>query len=234
MSARFRQHFSPAGLRIRACVTVGMPRRRRCFVEGLSCHVTQRGVDRGLIFRSRTDYAVFLAILRYESERWRLRIHAYTLMRNHVHLLATPESATSLPKTMQALGRRYIPFFNRRYRRTGGLWEGRYKPALVYDERYWLICMRYVELNPVRAGIVDNPEQYRWSSYAHHAFGRSDTLVSGHPLYSALGATAESRQLAWRRICGQDISSDQLDSIRKSIREGIVLGDPVCPEVVSG
>ena len=210
-----------------------MPRRSRCFVEGLSHHVTQRGVDRGLIFRSRTDYAVFLAILRHESQRWQLRIHAYTLMSNHLHFLATPESATSLPKTMQALGRRYVPFFNRRYNRTGALWEGRYRPALVYDERYWLTCMRYVELNPVRAGIVSKPEQYRWSSYAHHAFGKRDALVSGHPLYSALGATPESRELAWRRICGQEISANQLDSMRKSIREGIVLGGPLCPDVMS-
>ena len=210
-----------------------MARRSRCFVEGFSYHVTQRGVDRGLIFRARTDYAVFLAILRRESARCQLRIHAYTLMRNHLHFLATPDSATSLPKTMQALGRSYVPFFNRRYNRTGALWEGRYRLALVYDERYWLTCMRYVELNPVRAGIVNKPEEYRWASYVHHAFGKPDALVSGHALYSTLGATPESCQLAWRRICGQNIPADHLESMRKSIREGIVVGGPLCPDVMS-
>jgi putative transposase len=131
---------------------------------------------------------------------------------------------------MQALGRRYIRFFNDRYERTGGLWEGRYKPALVHDERYWLTCMRYIELNPMRAGIVEKPERYRWSSYAHHALGKADALVSGHPLYSALGTTAESRQRAWRGICGQDLSSQQLALMRKAISDGIVVGDPASPD----
>ena len=204
-----------------------MARRRRCFVEGLSSHVTQRGVNRDRIFRADEDYEVFLAILRYECDRWRLRVHAYVLMGNHVHVLATPERETSLPNTMQGLGRRYVPFFNQQYSRTGGLWESRYRPALVHDERYWLTCMRYIELNPVRAGIVAGPEQYRWSSYAHHAFGKPDLLISDHPLYAALGSSPEGRQLAWRAICGQAVSSEQLESIRKSIRFGIVMADPI-------
>ena len=185
------------------------------------------------MFRASTDYTVFLTILRYESGRCGLRIHSYALMQNHVHLLATPESATSLPKTMQAVGRRYVQFFNRRYNRTGGLWEGRYKTALVHDERYWLTCMRYIELNPVRAGIVRSPEQYQWSSYGCHAFGKPDHLVSIHPLYRALGLSSELRELAWRRICGQEISCEQLESIRRSIRAGIVIAEPVYDKVTS-
>jgi putative transposase len=190
-------------------------------------------VNRDPIFRATADYEVFVAILKYECDRWHLRVHAYALMGNHVHLLATPECEASLPRTMQAIGRRYVQFFNQRYERSGALWEGRYRPALVHDERYWLTCMRYVELNPVRAGIVGAPEHYRWSSYPHHAFGKPDALVSDHPLYSALGSSAERRQFAWRGICGQMIADDQLELLRKCIRSGIVTGEPGHPEVAA-
>jgi len=206
-------------------------RPKRCFVEGLSCHVTQRGVDRSPIFRASTDYEVFLTILTYECGESGVRVHSYALMGNHIHLLATPEHETSLPNTMQALGRRYVPFFNQRYSRTGGLWEGRYKLALVHDERYWLTCMRYVEMNPVRAGIVARPEDYRWSSYAHHGFGKPDRLITDHPLYLGLASSSVQRQLAWQRICGQPIASEHMESIRRSIRSGIVSSDPMLPEV---
>jgi len=210
-----------------------MARRRRCFVEGVSWHVTQRGVERGPIFRSTSDYTVFIAVLRQECQRCNLQVHTYVLMRNHVHLLATPASSRSLPEAMQGIGRWYVPFFNRRYNRKGTLWEGRYKPALVHDERYWLTCMRYIEMNPVRAGIVETPEQYRWSSYPHHAFGRPDPLVTDHPLYLALGPTPEIRQLAWQQLCGQPIAPDQLESLRKAIRLGILIGEPGSSEVES-
>ena len=208
-----------------------MARRKRCFVEGLSCHVTQRGVDRSPIFRAPTDYEAFLTILTYECGEWGLRVHTYALMGNHIHLLATPEHETSLPNTMQALGRRYVPFFNQRYGRTGGLWQGRYKAALVHDERYWLTCMRYVEMNPVRAGIVARPEDYQWSSYAHHGLGTPDRLITDHPLYLALASSSVQRQQAWQRICSQSIASEQMECIRRSIRSGIVSSDPMLPEV---
>jgi putative transposase len=208
-----------------------MARRARCFVEGLSCHITQRGVNRDRIFRAATDYRVFLTILKYECKRLGLRVHAYALMRNHVHLLATPEHPTSLPRTMQAVGRRYVQFFNRRYARTGGLWEGRYRTALVHDERYWLTCLRYIELNPVRAGIVASPDQYRWSSYLHHAFGKADQLITEHALYAALGSSSDARELAWREISAQQIPPDQVELMRRSIRSGLVVAEPVYREV---
>jgi putative transposase len=219
--------------RIISCDLRHVARPKRFFVEGLSWHVTQRGVDRSPIFRASTDQEVFQTILTHECGERGLRIHAYALMGNHIHLLATPESETSLPDTMQALGRRYVPFFNQRYSRTGGLWEGRYKAALVHDERYWLTCMRYVELNPVRAGIVARPEEYRWSSYAHHASGAPDPLVSDHPLYVGLGISPEVRQLAWQRICEQVITSEHLKAIRKSIRSGIVIAYRVFPTIAA-
>src|SRR4029434_582656 len=209
----------------------GMARRRRFFEEGFSWHVTQRGVNRSVIFKTPTDYRVFLSILRFESECHAFRVHAYTLMRNHLHLLGTPGSEKSMPKLMQALGRRYVPFFNRRYERTGALWESRYKPALLHDERYWLTCMRYVELNAVRAGIVCGPEQYRWSSYLHHALGAHDDVVTEHPLYLSLGTSFEGRQQAWREICGHRILQSELDGLRQAMKRGIVIGEPTFLEV---
>ncbi len=213
------------------CLHDRMARRARCFVEGLSCHVMQRGVNRGLMFRGPTDCRVFLTILKHETERLGVRVHAYVLMRNHVHLLATPEQPTSLPRTMQSIGRRYVQFFNHRYARTGGLWEGRYRTALVYDERYWLACLRYIELNPVRAGIVVSPDQYRWSSYLHHAFGKADQLITEHALYESLGSSSEAREFAWRELCGQQIPADQIELMRRSIRSGLVIAEPVYREV---
>jgi putative transposase len=203
-----------------------MARRRRFFEHGFSWHVTQRGVNRSVMFKTPIDYRVFLSILRFESERCRFKVHAYTLMRNHVHLLGTPEAEKSMPQLMQALGRRYVPFFNCRYKRTGALWESRYRAALIHDERYWLTCMRYVELNAVRAGIVSGPENYRWSSYLHHGLGTDDNVVTEHLLYSGLGASPEARQLAWRQLCGHQIPQHELDRLRRAMRGGIIIGEP--------
>ena len=208
-----------------------MPRQRRCFVPGVSCHVTQRGNNHSLIFRAPCDYGVFIVILRYAFARLGVAIHAYALMTNHVHLLVTPGTATALPEAMQALGRHYVQYFNRRYGRSGGLWEGRYRSALIYNERYWMTCMRYIELNPVRAGIVVRPEQHRWSSYLHHAFGTVDPTITDHPMYLALGPSPEVREVAWREICGQLMTPEELEHMRRSIRSGIVLGEPTYHEV---
>jgi putative transposase len=212
----------------------GVPRRRRCFVPGVSCHVTQRGNNHSLIFRAPSDCDIFAVMLRHACRSHGVAIHAYALMTNHIHLLATPEKPTALPCAMQALGLRYVQYFNRRYRRSGGLWDGRYRSALVHDERYWMTCMRYVELNPVRAGMVASPEDHRWSSYANHAFGKTDRLVTDHPLYLALGRTSRLRELAWREICGQQMTPEELEHIRRSIRSGIVLSEPANQEAAAG
>jgi putative transposase len=198
----------------------------RYFVDGLTLHVIQRGNNRGHIFRAPSDYDVFLLTLRHAVDRYGLHVHAYVLMNNHFHLMVTPTSAFALPRAMQSIGRRYVRFFNQRYERTGGLWEGRHKTALVHDERYWLTCMRYVELNPVRAGMVSSPEQYKWSSYKTHAFGARDPLVSEHPVYTGLGNTPEHRQQTWRGICDSPTAPEQLQHIRASIHRGLVCGEP--------
>ena len=124
-----------------------------------------------------------------------------------------------------------MPFFNCRYERTGPLWESRYKPALVHDERYWLTCMRYVELNPVRAGIVTAPEMYRWSSYLHHGLGTYDELLTEHPLYLGLGISPEARQQAWREMCGHQIPPNELGKLRQALKSGIIVREPTQLEV---
>jgi REP-associated tyrosine transposase len=145
-------------------------------------------------------------------------------------LMVTPESAEQLARAMQSLGRRYVRFFNDRYERTGTLWEGRYRTALINNERYWLACMRYVEMNPVRGGIVTAPESYRWSSYRTHAFGAANNLLASHPVYDSLGNSPGSRQSAWRRICKQRVTDEQHQVLRQSIRNGFVVCEPSIEE----
>jgi putative transposase len=164
-------------------------------------------------------------VLREAATRHQLEIHAYALMTNHFHLLATPQTATALAKTVQAVGRRYVYHFNRRYARTGTLFEGRYRSMLIDTELYWFNCMRYVELNPVRAGLVSTPEAYAWSSYPSNALGMPDRLIVPHASYELLGDCPASRQRTWREICGQALSEGQLEEIRHAVHYGHALGN---------
>jgi putative transposase len=198
-----------------------MSRRRRVFVPGLSQHVVQRGNNRCIIFRTPSDYRFFLSLLQHSSRKYKAEVHGYVLMTNHVHFLVTPSDAYSLPRMMQGIGRLYVPFYNRRYGRTGTLWEHRYDASLLHDDAYWLTCLRYVELNPVRAGLTDSPEKYPWSSYRAHAFGREDPILpTRHPLYVQLGGTDRDRQEAWRSVCAAQIPEHDLDRIRRAIHSG--------------
>jgi len=202
-----------------------MPRRPRLFIPGLSQHVIQRGNNRGAIFRAPFDYQFFFTVLCHAAGRCGVEVHGYVLMTNHFHLIVTAASPTGLPEMMQTIGRTYVRFFNSRYERTGALWEGRYRASMLHDEKYWTTCLRYVELNPVRAGLVATPELYRWSSYRTHALGQQDPLVGPHPLYLAIGGTAVDRQRAWRTVCGAPIQDDQLARIRHAIHAGRALSD---------
>ena len=181
-----------------------MSRMPRIFIDGMTQHVIQRGNNRSDIFKSVADYEMFSDCLQEASIRCGFRIHAYVLMTNHFHVMATGETAGSIPRAMQAIGRRYVPYFNRRYSRTGTLFEGRYRSILLGDERYWYACLRYVEMNPVRAGLVETPDLYRWSSYRAHALGIRNAVLTEHPLYLRLGETAPQRELCWRIICAND------------------------------
>jgi putative transposase len=203
-----------------------MSHRKRIVVDGLTLHVTHRGNNKTTTFRSEPDYETFLRFLQFVTMKYKVLIHAYALMSNHFHLMVTPETATGLSRGMQSLERRYVRYFNDRYDRTGTLWEGRFRSAVVLNERYWLTCLRYVEMNPVRAGLVGVPESYRWSSYRAHALGARDPVVAPHAVYDALALTPDRRQEAWRQMCAPAVKVEQLQTLRKSIAKGIVVGEP--------
>ena len=171
-----------------------MPRQPRYFIPNIPQHVIQRGVDRQAVFFEARDYQLYLDTLRCAAHRYHCSVHAYVLMTNHTHLLITPGTGRSLPLLMQAMGRGYVQKLNRHYNRTGTLWQGRYKASLIQDDQYLLTCYRYIELNPVRAGMVRRPGDYPYSSYRHNANGQPDSLITPHPLYRSLAAT--QRQLS--------------------------------------
>jgi putative transposase len=183
-----------------------MPRKRRIYRPDVSVHVIHRGNNRGLIFRDNADRHVFLRLLRDSSEHHGVGVHGFALMDNHYHVIATPAEEHSLPRAMHELGFRYVTYFNRKHDRIGTLWNSRYRGLLIEDERYWFTCLRYVEYNPVKAGIVDAPERYKWSSYHRHAFGDGLTWLAEHHLYTALGPTPGSRQEAYRALCGTPVT----------------------------
>jgi len=207
-----------------------MARRRRLFIPGLAQHVIQRGINRADIFHVPGDRDVFLSILHDALSRFSLEVHAYVLMTNHLHMMATPGDARALPNVMQALGRSYVPYFNKRYERTGGLFNGRYKAFVVDDERYWFTCMRYIELNPVRAGLVQSPDEYPWSSFHANAQGIPDFVVTPHQLYTRLGQTSSKRQCSWRGVCGAALADDELTEIRSAVAKSRLPARVVFPD----
>ena len=181
-----------------------MPRPARHFVPGVPCHVIQRGHNRHVCFFTRHDYAVYLRKLEEYSRRLGVAVHSYVLMTNHVHLLLTPSDESCISKLMQVLGRSYVRHVNESYRRTGTLWEGRFKSSMVDSERYFLTVSRYIELNPVRARMVGHPVEYPWSSFRTNATGVSSSLLLQHRIYMALGRCSESRQSAYRALNDSD------------------------------
>ena len=191
-----------------------MPRPQRLFVPDIPQHVITRGVDRQPVFYGPADYQLYRELLHEASKEHDCRIHAYVLMTNHVHLLATPGHERSLALTIQAHGRKYVRRLNLRHGRTGTLWEGRYKACLVQDDLYFLTCQRYIELNPVRARMVSTPGDYAYSSYAHNACGSADKLVEPHPCYLSLHSDAAARPKAYRELFKDRLTEEQLKIIR--------------------
>ena len=194
-------------------------------VPGLPQHVIQRGNNRQAVFFADGDYRLYLEALQRGAERHECAVHADVLMTNHVHLLVTPERADGLSRLMQSIGRCYVRDINAIYRRSGTLWEGRFKSAVVDSERYLLTCMRYIELNPVRAGMVDSPDGYRWSSFRANACGESCELLTPHVLYRALGPSDAARQTVYRDMFKARIDPDVLTRIRRATQGGEVIGN---------
>jgi putative transposase len=193
---------------------------RTDFVD-VAQHVVQRGNNRGACFFEDVDRFRYLGLLADAARELEVAVHAYVLMTNHVHLLATPRHRHGISELMQTVGRRYVPWLNKRRNRTGGLYDGRFKPRLVHTERYLLCCYRYIELNPVRAGLVPGPADYPWSSFRCNALGQPDNLVTVHPLFAELGETPEQRQERYRAFVAEGVPDPELAAIRAPlIRRG--------------
>jgi putative transposase len=202
-----------------------MPRKPRFYQPGMPVHVFQRGHNKEPVFFDDEDYLVYLRYLKASADVCGCRVHAYVLMTNHVHLLVTPESSTAISVLFQCVGRHFVPYMNKTYQRRGSLWEGRHKGNIIESEAYFLICMRYIEMNPVRAGMVDHPAEYRWSSYAANALGVDNAVIQAHELYLALGNTPEARQVAYRELFEVKADDNELDIIRASLCSGTPLGN---------
>jgi putative transposase len=202
-----------------------MARLGRYFVRDQPLHVIQRGNNRNAVFFDEGDFARYRDWLIAAAEANGLAVHAYVLMTNHVHLLATPASAESLPRTMQTLGRRYVRAVNARTGRTGTLWEGRYRAAPIDTEEYFIACCRYIDLNPVRAHMVEHPRQYRWSSYRAHGEGADDALAVFHPILRRLGRSLVERQKAYRSLIREELDAGFVESLRAATNGGWALGD---------
>jgi putative transposase len=201
-----------------------MPRKPRFALPGVPQHVIQRGNNRSSCFFAEQDYCRYLEYLDRASRRHGCRIHAYVLMTNHVHLLLTPLVEHGIGKMMQTIGRCYVRYVNETHGRSGTLWEGRYKACLIDSDPYLLSCMRYVELNPVRAGVVRHAGDYRWSSYGANAQARNDPMITPHPLYIALGARASDRQNAYRELFSSQVDGGFVHDIRDALNHELVLG----------
>jgi putative transposase len=186
-----------------------LPRKPRCFLADIPVHIDQRGHSREPVFFEDSDYRAYLGWLAEAAERYECSIHAYVLMTNHIHILATPQKRDSVSRMMQYVGRRYVPYVNHAYGTSGSIWEGRFKASLIQDEQYLLTCMRYIELNPVRANMTTTPGHYRWSSYRAHGQGKADGLAAcaiscarEEPNWRARGLSGLV-QGACRRECAQ-------------------------------
>lgn len=201
-----------------------MARLQRTAVAGQPHHIIQRGNNREPVFFCDEDYEVYLALVKEYADIFFCHVHAYVLMTNHVHLLITPGTREGLSRLMQFVGRRYVRYINKKYQRTGTLWECRFKSSLIESEQYLLTCMRYIELNAVRAKMTRKPGAYKWSSYSANAEGRKSKLVAPHKLYWDLGSSTEKRCSSYKALFDESISQDDLDLLRHASRGGWAVG----------
>ncbi len=211
-----------------------MPRYPRVVIPDQPLHLIQRGNNRAAIFAAAEDYQTYLRMLLAASQRSGCAIHAYVLMPNHVHMLMTPDREAGPALMMQHLGRRYVRYFNTRHGRTGTLWEGRYRSTLIDSQRYFFVCSRYIELNPLRAAIVKDAGHYQWSSYAHNGHGERDPLITPHALYQALGSRPAERRRAYQALFPTLVPPDALGAIRRATKRGTVLGETDFRERIAG
>ncbi|MDD2724870.1 MAG: transposase [Methylovulum sp.] len=201
-----------------------MARLARACPIGIPQHVIQRGNNRQVCFANEQDFAAYAGWLEGHSKKYQVDIHAWVLMTNHVHLLCTPRGQNAVSHMMQSLGRHYVRYFNFSHKRTGTLWEGRFKSCLVQEETYLMQLYRYIELNPVRAGMVGQPSDYAWSSYPVNALGKASGLCTPHAVYLALGQDANGRQAGYRELSRHHVDGALLEDIRLAVNKGMALG----------
>ena len=200
-----------------------MARKPRIFISKLPHHVIQRGNNKGQIFFSENDYLVFLSMLKEAKKKHPCRIYTYCLMKNHFHLIVEPEESNNISLLMKLLGAKYVHYINKKYNRTGTLWEGRFKCSLIEEDSYFLTCLRYVEMNPVRAGLCNRPDDYPWSGYKFRAYGLKSEILDIDTWYNSAGDTGEKRQEIYRKLFDIPIPDWTTKLIRKiSQRNGII------------
>ncbi len=208
-----------------------MPRIARVYLPGCPYHIVQRGNNREACFIEADNYQYYLELWESVSRRYGASVHAYCLMTNHVHVLATPEHEDSISRTTKVVGSRYAQYINKRYKRTGTLWEGRHRSSLVQSEKYLLTCYRYIELNPVAAKMVTKPEEYYWSSYGSNAWG-DKSWITPHSEYILLGQTHEERCYNYRELFKCHIDADDIHRIRQATRYCQPVGDDRFKEAI--
>jgi putative transposase len=201
-----------------------MPRKPRIYIGGLPYHIVQRGNNREACFIEDENYQFYLELWKQVSRKKGVSVHAYCLMTNHIHFLVTPNEQSSVSDTMKIVGSRYAQYINKKYGRTGTLWEGRHSSSLVQEEKYLMACYRYIELNPVRANMVKRPEEYRWSSYGANAWGDAHWLKP-HDEYTRLGKSKEKQCHAYRELFRNQISEPDLHLIRQAAHYSQPVGD---------
>lgn len=202
-----------------------MARKPRIIIEGWPLHVVQRGHDKQPVFFCDDDYWKYLNDLKKAKSEAGIDIHAYVLMTNHIHLLVTPKDKDSTSLLFQSLGRRYARYINDKYRRHGALWESRYKSCLIDKDSYLLGCSRYIEMNPVRAKMVNHPAAYPWSSYHHNARGKTNDLIVEHNSYKGLGSNPERRREAYQKLFVLPNDNAELEQLRTGINHSGYCGN---------
>lgn len=208
-----------------------MPRQPRFLLQGVPLHLIQRGHNREACFFREADFLIYLNMLREHAQRTQCHVHAYVLMTNHVHLLVSFNDIRMAPQMIKLLGQHYAQYLNRNRGCCGTVWDGRYRSSPVSSERYFLICQRYIELNPVRAGMAAEPAGYRWSSYRGNAGLTRDALLTPHELYTRLGADPRARAEAYRALFDEVITEDQLGVLRRAANGNSAVGQPPAPDV---
>ena len=202
-----------------------MARLPRYYIKNQPQHVIQRGIDQQEIFFQEQDYQYYYDCLEAAAYNNNLKIHAYVLMPDHVHLLASPGNNDSISRTLQSLGRNYVQYYNECYGHSGTLWEGRYRATIIDSKHYLLPCSRVIETNPVRAGLVKTPKDYVWSSYQRNAYAKKNELITEHRIYSQLSATDKAKASAYRALFKKPVSEQELDTIMQATNKGWALGD---------